>query len=903
MFQHILIVNQDHKILSYHVPTMHIMNIPLLLFYIGLLTPFGTTAQALVSGKVIDAESEAPLVGAQVIVNADIGAVTNREGLFKIKLAPGTYVAQVTYLGYKDKTIPIKTSNPELGTIALQLYNTTLPEVIVSSSPKSYRKDIKGSNFRINPLTLKNSNPISTEEVLKTVPGVNIVGDMGLSNRPNISIRGSWGRRSKKVLLMEDGSPSAPAPYIAPGAYYNPVSDRITAIEVYKGADMLRFGPNNMYGAINYITALPPQKPELRVKLVGGQRDYTTGLLSYGGTWKNLGALIEGVYKKFDGFTDHSGVELLNLNAKIFAKLSDTQSLYFKVSGQFEDNQASLSSITPFTFRADPEQNPLDADQFTMRRYGMDIIHKWLPNTNTSITSKLYASDFERDWWRQTTVKIRAAEVRDYVGTAIYEDRYSYLEGVDVTEEDYVIVGRVENGNESTTDSRWAYTVSGIKETLGIDWNAFGQGQYFETSLNVHRETFKDRFLEATNSRWARHGDITTDLWYRLWSLNGFIRNDFTIGNWGVTPIIRWEHVDMFRQNLVVAAQNTALQGTEDGREFNVYDQLLPGITVDYNVGKGGEVFASIYEGMIAPSKVFGFLVEQNGTVTNPFIGASINIKPELSWNREIGWRGQLFENRLNGQLAYFNNTSRNFYAGGRNEVFETLGKINVNGLEAALSAEVLRSTSDHLTLYGNMTLLRSKVLEGKLWDKDLFSQIVHNVATRSEFIDKVNTYREAYELYIPDGNGGEMLLTSPVINSSDFENLTKSVVNLGDGGIPETEAPYTPSLSMNAGVNYSHKGISLGVGGHYVGTQYTEFNNFENESGDGAIGKLPAYFTLDAFLRHEFDLGPSAQLDIFLNGKNLSNKIYRASRLNRATSGVFPGGFRQVILGANLTL
>ncbi|MBK7607490.1 MAG: hypothetical protein IPI18_09930 [Saprospiraceae bacterium] len=31
----------------------------------------------------------------------------------------------------------------------------------------------------------------------------------------------------KKVLFMEDGTFSAPAPYIAPGAYYNPVSDRI----------------------------------------------------------------------------------------------------------------------------------------------------------------------------------------------------------------------------------------------------------------------------------------------------------------------------------------------------------------------------------------------------------------------------------------------------------------------------------------------------------------------------------------------------------------------------------------------------------------------------------------------------------------------------------------------------
>ena len=30
---------------------------------------------------------------------------------------------------------------------------------------------------------LKNINPLNTEEVLRTIPGVNIVGDMGLSNR------------------------------------------------------------------------------------------------------------------------------------------------------------------------------------------------------------------------------------------------------------------------------------------------------------------------------------------------------------------------------------------------------------------------------------------------------------------------------------------------------------------------------------------------------------------------------------------------------------------------------------------------------------------------------------------------------------------------------------------------
>jgi Fe(3+) dicitrate transport protein len=133
---------------------------------------------------------------------------------------------------------------------------------------------------------------------------------------------------------------------------------------------------------------------------------------------------------------------------------------------------------------------------------------------------------------------------------------------------------------------------------------------------------------------------------------------------------------------------------------------------------------------MIAPSKVFGFLVEQDGIVTNPLAGQSINIDPELSWNREIGWRGNLFNNRLDGQLTYFNNTSRNFYAGGRNEVFQELGKIKVQGLDVALGVAIFDKNQHQLRLVGNLNLMRSKVLAGKLEDKDLFSQVIHSSAT-----------------------------------------------------------------------------------------------------------------------------------------------------------------------------
>jgi Fe(3+) dicitrate transport protein len=860
-------------------------------------------SQETFSGKIIDNKDNQPLIGAIIQLQSNgAGTITDEQGNFQITSEKEDDTAIIKYLGYEEARIQIVSGSFDLGTIKLLRSKTTLDEVIVSASPSSYKGQFKGSNFRISPLALKNINPLSTEEILRTVPGVNIVGDMGLSNRPNISIRGSWGRRSKKVLLMEDGTPSAPAPYIAPGAYYNPVSDRITSIEVYKGADMLRFGPNNMYGAINYITALPPQKPELRVKLIGGQRNYQTGLVSYGGTWNNLGALVEGVYKKFDGFTDNSSVEVLNLNAKIFAKLSENQSLYFKVSSQFEDNQASLSSQTPYTFETDPTQNPLDADQFTMRRYGVDIIHKWLPSENLSFTSKIYASDFERDWWRQITAKVKASEVKDYVGEQIYSNRYGYLNGNTFGEEDYVIVGRVLNGRESTSDSRWTYTVSGIKETVNLQWDAFGEKQKLEASFNLHRETFKDRFLVADSSRWARNGTATTDLWYRLWSANGFVRNEFNIGKWGITPIVRFEHVDMYRQDLIALAQDPNVNSIEEGREPNVYNQFLPGITLDYRI-KNGELYGSLYEGMIAPSKVFGFLVEQDGIVTNPLAGQSINIAPELSLNTEIGWRGSLLNNRIDGQLTYFNNTSRNFYAGGRNEVFQELGKINVQGLEVALGLELFNSNQHQLRLLGNVNLMQSKVLEGRLVDKDLFSQVIHSTDTQNEYIDKVNANRDAFEVYVSDGAGGELLLTGESLDPSDFQNITKSVLTFGNEGIKDAEAPYTPKWNASIGLNYDHENLSLGVGGHFVSSQYTEFHNFNKESADGAIGKLPAYHSIDAFANYDFLLGGKINTNIFINGKNITNEIYRASRLNRATSGVFGGGFRQIIFGVNMQI
>lgn len=855
-------------------------------------------------GKIVDASEKTPLVGAQIYTPSGIGTISDKEGNFKLILTEEQQNLTISYLGYKTKVIGLTPEEKNLGMIELEVSPTSLDEIIVSASSQNFKSDFKGSNFRLTPQLIKNTNPMNTEEVLRIIPGINIVGDMGLSNRPNISMRGSWGRRSKKVLLMEDGSPAAPAPYIAPGAYYNPVSDRLQAIEVYKGADMLRYGPNNMYGGVNYITALPPQLPELRLKFMGGQRGYATGLFSYGGTWNNLGALVESVYKKFDGFTDNSSVELLNLNAKIFAKLSETQSLYFKVSGQYETNQASLSALTPFSFETDPTQNPFDADVFTMRRYGLDIIHKWAaPRSRISLTSKIYASDFERDWWRQVSTVITAADVRNYVGEQIYRQRYSYLDDAQFSENDFVRVGRVINGRESITDSRWVFTVSGLQETLNADWDSWGNSHHFEAGFKLHQESYSDRFIVADSSRWARSGRTTTDLEYYLWSASGFLRSEFNFNKLSITPIVRVEHIQMYRQNLLALSQNPDINSPDEEKHKSAYNVVLPGITASY-LSNYGEFYGSIYRGFIAPSKVFGFLVERNGVLTNPLAGENVNIEPELSINTEIGWRGGLFSGVLEGQVAYFRNTIENFVAGGENELFMEPGKMLVRGLETGLNTKLTSRESAHqLSLIVNATFLHSKVLSGALFDRDMFGQVVHSDATKQEFINRVNENRQAYNLFTTDTDGNEVAMNEVNITEDDFHNISKAIVRLGIGNIEDTKAPYTPEISLTTGFDYNYKAFNAGILGNYVGSQYTEFMNFKKESADGAIGRLPSYFTLDAYLNRDISIKGKTVINAFVNGKNLTNHIYKASRLNRAASGLFPGGFRQFIFGINIRI
>jgi Fe(3+) dicitrate transport protein len=354
----------------------------------------------------------------------------------------------------------------------------------------------------------------------------------------------------------------------------------------------------------------------------------------------------------------------------------------------------------------------------------------------------------------------------------------------------------------------------------------------------------------------------------------------------------------MTQDNRFAKARNPLLTSDRDFLRTNTYSVVQPGISAVYKKSSA-EFFGSVYRGFIAPSKYFAFLVERDGVLVNPLTPEELsNVRPEISINSELGIRGEFWKDIIQGQVAFFNNRIQNFYLAGWNEFFEKLGKINIQGLETALRINMLpKNTSHQLSLMANITLLRSRVMSGRLVDRHLFTLVKHTNNTKEEFVTKVNLLPQGYTVYATDNNGNEVVLPAP-ISVSDLDHITKTEYHFGKDGIRDGVSPYSPEFSYNLTANYQFKKFHAGVTLNYVSDQYAEFANFENESGDGGIGKIPAFHTFDINLMYEMPLSDKIKGSFFLSGKNLGNQIFVASRLNRGQSGIMPGGFRQINAG-----
>jgi iron complex outermembrane receptor protein len=168
----------------------------------------------------------------------------------------------------------------------------------------------------------KDSTPANTiKDALGWVPGVIIQPKWGPDAR--ISIRGSgltrnYGNRGINMLM--DGIPINSSDGLFDLFEIDPSAYRY--IEVYKGANALRYGSNSLGGAINFVTPTGYNASAFDSRVDVGSFGYVRSQLSTGavsGPWDyfiNLSAQRE------DGYRDHSNGDIERLNANLGYRIS-----------------------------------------------------------------------------------------------------------------------------------------------------------------------------------------------------------------------------------------------------------------------------------------------------------------------------------------------------------------------------------------------------------------------------------------------------------------------------------------------------------------------------------------------------------------------------------------------------
>ncbi|WP_072393168.1 TonB-dependent receptor [Hyphomicrobium sp. CS1GBMeth3] len=113
-----------------------------------------------------------------------------------------------------------------------------------------------GAGTRVTSENLDEQRPLNNHDALVNVPGIMTVSDDGMGRHSGIGVRGSPMRRSRKVLVMEDGLPINFSPYLDASTHYTPPTERLESIEVMRGP-IVNYGPLNNHGVVNFRNLSP----------------------------------------------------------------------------------------------------------------------------------------------------------------------------------------------------------------------------------------------------------------------------------------------------------------------------------------------------------------------------------------------------------------------------------------------------------------------------------------------------------------------------------------------------------------------------------------------------------------------------------------------------------------------
>ncbi|WP_339697205.1 TonB-dependent receptor [uncultured Marixanthomonas sp.] len=386
-----------------------------LFLFTFLLIGFAAFSQGTISGKVLDGNTNEPLLGANVVeTGANNGTTTDFDGNFSLKVSENSGSVNITYVGYETQNISYTLSNgsANLKTIVLMPDDNALSEVVITAAgvldiAKDRKTPVAVSTIGAEQIQQKLGSQ-EFPEILSNTPSIYATKQGGGYGDARINIRG-FDTQNSAVMIngvpvndMENGQ-----------VYWSNwagLSDVASAIQVQRGLGSSKLAISSVGGTINVITKSSERKEGGFFSGAVGNNDYLKNVVSYSTGLSENGWSGSFLFSRTagDGYINGGSFEGYNYFAAIGYKPNENHSLEFTVTGapQWHHQRSrgiAISELLKYGNDGEPnrkyndEWGYKDGKEYSFRRnfYHKPVLNltwDWDITDATKLTTTTYAS-------------------------------------------------------------------------------------------------------------------------------------------------------------------------------------------------------------------------------------------------------------------------------------------------------------------------------------------------------------------------------------------------------------------------------------------------------------------------------------------------------------------------------
>jgi Fe(3+) dicitrate transport protein len=429
---------------------------------------------------------------------------------------------------------------------------------------------------------IRDYRPLTLHDALDFVPGVFTIDDDALGRRSGIGVRGASARRSRKVLLLEDGSPINSSTYLDSSTHYTPPMDRLERVEVLRGNGMIIHGPLNNHAVINFRNKLATETPQTTFELAAGDLNTNKRHIMHTRTQGDVGIVLAYTGMNGDGIFDTETTQFDDLYGSAQWQINQRHELGTSLTYFRERSDYDESNLTPVEFAAAPRQKlgrfGQEFNTIAIDYMKFDLTHDWQISEGFSMSTKVFSTDLDRPRFTIDPESILVGALPNFV----YED-----------DGDRFIPG--DQGVMVSRDRH--YRTAGIETRVEKRDIMIGELSHsLQWGLRVERHTLDDNRSEGAQGEIlteGNRGQTTRNEEYIAEAGSFFIQDLIRFGDWTITPGLRGEYFTQSKERRAIALD----PGPHDPLLRDHNDVLLPGISVHYDGVRGTELFGSIQRG------------------------------------------------------------------------------------------------------------------------------------------------------------------------------------------------------------------------------------------------------------------------------------------------------------------